>query len=512
VRARALVLLLAAASGAALTLAGGGRSTAAADDRPPVVLLIFDEFPVDDLLRPDGRIDAERFPNFAKLASTSTWFRSGTTSYDSTTKAVPAILDARMPRKGSVPGPLGHPANAFTLFDSLGYGIEAAESVTSLCPARICSSSTPATGVLDRLRGNGRPGRLRRWAASIEPGPPALYVHHALLPHEPWIYLPSGRQARPGGKDPVGAINRPIGFHDQELTDHNHLRHLLQVGSVDRDLGMLMRHLRRTGLFDRALVAVVADHGYSFEVGAADRRQVTESNIAQIAPVPYFVKAPGQRAGRIDDRLVRTVDLLPTIADLLDVRIPWPHEGRSAFSAVTRDRDVVRIPRRDFSRVISISRGELAERRSEIRRWRARKLGTGAESRLFLGDPWAAAYRIGPHPELMGRAVRAGAPPRGGVRAELANSRLLRHVTARGGILPTRVAGVLHGGDPGEIRDLAVAANGRVEAVGRSFRLNGQPQEWFSLIVPETALHPGRNLVELFEVGAEGRLTSLGRF
>ncbi len=173
----------------------------------------------------------------------------------------------------------------------------------------------------------------------------------------------------------------------------------------------------------------------------------------------------------------------------------------------------MRIPRRDFSRVISISGEELAARRSEIWKRRALKLGTGAESRLFLGDPWAAAYRIGPHPELIGRAARPGAaPPAAGVRAVLANARLLRHVPAHGGILPTRVTGDLRGGEPGAVRDLAVAANGRIEAVGRSFRLRGQPQEWFSLMVPEQALHPGRNGVELFEVGAGDRLTSLGRF
>ena len=58
--------------------------------KPPVVLLILDEFPVDSLLRPDGSIDAARFPNFAALASTSTWFRNSSTIYDSTPKAIPA--------------------------------------------------------------------------------------------------------------------------------------------------------------------------------------------------------------------------------------------------------------------------------------------------------------------------------------------------------------------------------------------------------------------------------------
>ena len=510
-RARALALLLAVAAGAALALPGAG-SRAAADDRPPVVLLIFDEFPVDDLVRPDGRIDAARFPNFARLAATSTWFRSGTTVYDSTTKAVPAILDARAPRKGTFPGVEGHPRNIFTLFDSLGYDVDAAESVSSVCPEPICVGSTPPTGVIDRLRGNDRPGRLRRWAASIgDAARPTLYVHHALLPHEPWIYLPSGRQSRPGGKDPVGAINRPNGFGDPDLTDHNHLRHLLQVGALDRDVGVLLRRLKRTGVLDEALLVVVADHGYSFEVGAPDRRQVTESNIAQIAPVPFFVKAPGQRRGRVDDRLVRTLDVLPTIADLVGARIPWPHEGRSAYSAATRRRTVVRIPRRDFSRVISISHADLARQRAALRQEWARLLGTGAESRLFLGDPWAAAHRIGPHLELIGRSAPTRAP-RAEVRAALANAGLLRSVPVRGGILPTRVTGVLRGGSNGELRDLAVAANGRIEAVGRSFRLSGQPQEWFSLMVPERAIHPGRNRIELFEVVDGDRLTSLGRF
>ena len=61
-------------------------------------------------------------------------------------------------------------------------------------------------------------------------------------------------------------------------------------------------------------------------------------------------------------------------------------------------------------------------------------------------------------------------------------------------------------------RDLAVAANGRIEAVGRSFRLEGQRPEYFSLALPETALHPGRNVIQIFEVRPGDALTSLGRF
>jgi hypothetical protein len=363
----------------------------------------------------------------------------------------------------------------------------------------VCATSTPPTSVLDRLRANGRPERLRDWAASIRPGPgPALYVHHALLPHEPWLYLPSGRQSRPGGKDPVGAINRPIGFHDPDLTDHNHLRHLLQAGSVDRDLGVLLQRLRRTGLLDRAIVVVVADHGYSFEVGAPDRRQVTESNIAQIAPVPYFVKAPGQRDGRVDDRLVRTIDVLPTIADLAGVRIPWPHQGRSAFSAATRARTVVRIPRRDFSRVITISGDELARQRATLRQGWARLLGTGAESRLFFGDAWAQAYRIGPHPELIGQPASAGGAP---LDVELLESGDYENVDPASGFVPTHIVAKVRGPDR-HPRDIAVAVNGTIRATGNTFTLAvGYPGELVSVMVPESAFKKGRNEVEVLQLG-----------
>ena len=479
-----------------------------------MVLLILDEFPVDTLTRPGGQIDSDRFPGFASLARTSTWFRGGHTVYDSTTKAVPAILDGRSPRQGSEPGYSGHPDSIFTLLAGLGYGVVADESVSPVCPPAVCpSEAARPTDVLAELRGAERPVRLRRWIASIRPRErPTIYVHHALLPHEPWIYLPSGRPVRPPGIDPIGAINRPNGFADRELTDHNQLRHLLQVGFVDREIGELVRHLRAVRLLRRALVVVVADHGYSFEVGVEDRRKVTASNVAQIAPVPFFVKAPGQTRGRVQDALVANFDVVPTVADLLGVPVPWEHESRSAYAEAREDVQRIRMPTRDFGDVIEIDRDELERRREVIRLWRAEKFGTGLESRLFLGDPWASAYRVGPNPELIGRPVRpVSADPPAGVRAEPANAGLLADVSPGAAVFPSRFTGRLVGGGAGANRDLAVAVNGRIWAVGRSFHLEDQRPEFFSLLVPDRALRPGRNVAELFEV-RDGELTSLGRW
>jgi hypothetical protein len=76
-------------------------------------------------------------------------------------------------------------------------------------------------------------------------------------------------------------------------------------------------------------------------------------------------------------------------------------------------------------------------------------------------------------------------------------------------VIPTEIAGHLRGGRAGEERELAVAVNGRIEAVGRSFHLTGDATEHFAFMVPEAAFQEGRNTVEVFEVIAGERLRPL---
>jgi hypothetical protein len=506
VRARATLLLAAALASAGCSAEGGAPRPVA---KPPVVILSLDEFPADALLRPDGTIDAERFPNFAGLAGLSTWFPNGHTVYDSTFGSVPAMLDARLPRPGEAADVRSHQPSLFHLMHGLGYDIVKSESASAVCPPSICTGArSRRPGILARLAGGGRPERLHKWIGAIRKrARPTFYFNHALLPHEPWVYLPSGRRSRPTGKDPIEGINRWVGFHDPRLTEHNHARHLLQVGYVDRQLGLLLRRLGRTGLLRRALLIVTADHGYSFDVGVRSRRKVSETNIEEIAPVPFFVKAPGQLEGEVDEGLVRTVDIVPTIADLIGARVGWPHNGRSAFSAATEQRDEVRMPTRDFRRTLRIGRDELEHRRRAIRLVRARAFGTGRQSTLRFGDPWASVYRTGPGARLLDRPVAELEIRREDITgAAVANAGLLRRVKPGGELLPTRVTGVLSRGDVGPLRNLAVAVNGRIRAVGRSFRLRGRRTEYFSLMVPEDSLRTGYNVVEVFEVERGGRL------
>jgi hypothetical protein len=87
-------------------------------------------------------------------------------------------------------------------------------------------------------------------------------------------------------------------------------------------------------------------------------------------------------------------------------------------------------------------------------------------------------------------------------------------VQLRSDFLPAHLTGTIDSaGRPGQ-RDLAVALNGRIVAVGKSFTLAGDHSENFSILLPESAFREGRNHVELLSVTGEGgglRLASIAR-
>ncbi len=66
----------------------------------------------------------------------------------------------------------------------------------------------------------------------------------------------------------------------------------------------------------------------------ADNQQVYFSLglLHEIGHASMFVKEPGQTEGRIDERPTQTIDIVPTILDVLDAESPWPLDGRSMLA------------------------------------------------------------------------------------------------------------------------------------------------------------------------------------
>jgi sulfatase-like protein len=507
--------------------------------KTPVVLIVFDEFSPVSLMNRRQQVDARRYPNFAALARTSTWYRSATTVQWLSEVAVPAVLTGILPPPHGklLPVYSDHPKNIFTLLGGR-YRVEGIESLTHLCPASVCKEVKGApsvqevkdtTGSLasdagivylhlvlpqpysDRISpisdswGNfgkheAREARTKtsesqplrpcarnvcRFASTFRArGKPSLYVLHSLLPHVPYLYLPSGR--RYGIEVPI-LRGIQAGIWKQTWPAlQSYQRYLLQLEYTDRALGFMFRRLRAAELFDKALVIVAADHGVSFR-HLQPRRYPTPSNLQDIAFMPLFVKLPHQHRGRIDDGFARTIDIVPTIARALHIRIPWHVDGRSLIGR--------RLPS-DATVSLLVGNGKYATARlSQLRALRAEDL---AEQLNTFGTTPADLYRIGPHPELIGRLVsELPVQPSRSAGVELGGETLLRTVDTHSDLLPTYVQGQLTGRHGSE-EDLAVSVNGRIAAVTHTFEAGGQTK--FAAMVPENVMHDGRNDVSVFVV------------
>ena len=471
--------------------------------RPNVVLIVFDEFGGDILLGPDGKIDAGRFPHFAALARYGTWFRNAQTRYDSTTKAVPLILDGMAPRPKTAPNVRDHPHSIFTALGRSGYRIVASEEATAMCPRRYCRSE-PARrpAIIPNLKG-GRAERFERFIDTIRASRrPTFWMKHALLPHGPWVYLPDGRTSRPLGPELLPGMQTIPGFYDDYLRHHNEQRQLLQLGFADRLLGRLVARLTSEGIYDNTMIVVTADHGFAWKVGVDTRRNVSLSNVDELGSVPMIVKRPGQHAGRVSGALAQTLDVAPTIADVMNVPLGYRADGRSAFSRAVARRRTVRIVKRDFSSEVSISKRRWRARRAAVVRRRLRELGSGSWASLFTA--------FGPHRDLIGQRV-ADVRAASDVRATLSLARSFRRVRRASGMVPCQIAGRIRGSGPSSERDIAIAVNGLIAAVGRSFHLRGERVESYAVMVPEDSLREGRNTVEVLEVEPDGEMALLAR-
>ncbi len=469
--------------------------------RTPVVLIVLDELPLAGLLDSEAKIDARRFPHFAALQRQSDWFRNAVTVADSTEQAVPAILSGDLPDPDGVAIYTDHPENLFTLLGS-SLPSEISESGTYLCPPQICTTHSALTDRLWPALGTGLSTanesfpfgladgaarelnrrypldnapdpQVRRFLDSIKAPPGgSLNAIHVVLPHDPWRYTPSGR-TYPTGLLPLGLSverwSRSPGYSIQGLQ-----RMTLQLSYTDRVLGTLLQRLRRLGLYGGAMVAVVADHGAAFIPGQS-RRLLSTANAGWILRVPLFVKLPGQRRGRTISRPVRTIDLLPTIADVLGIRIPWRVDGRSLLGPPSRaglntyvrhGKDVAHIPRATIERSFASA---VARRNRLLGRGDIYTLGS---SRAELRGQLRAADPI---------EVSVESP--GGTRADPAT-----------GHYPSLLYGSILTPGVGDGQPLTAELDGRIVAVGQT--VEGGTR--FTVLVPPSAFRPGENRLQFF--------------
>jgi hypothetical protein len=303
---------------------------------------------------------------------------------------------------------------------------------------------------------------------------PTLYYKHSLLPHVPFQYLPDGHRYRTQPQEAIpGLIDAPSWDNDY-LLQQAYQRHLLQAGFADRLLGTLFRRLHEKHLYNRALIVVTADNGESFLHRGANRHLATHETVEDIADTPLFIKRPFEHSGHISNRHVRTEDILPTIAGVLGIDLPWRVDSSSVFDRSAQIPSNVDVFMRSGRR-LTLS---LPKFRRRIRASLARKIHLFGEHGRSPG-----LFGIGPHPELIGRPITA--VRRAPVSADINETGAYSSVHLRSDFLPAQLTGTIHDPRGADVRDLAAALNGRIIAVGESFTLAGSDAENFSIMLPE---------------------------
>ncbi|HEX5615928.1 MAG TPA: sulfatase-like hydrolase/transferase, partial [Acidimicrobiia bacterium] len=475
----------------------------------PVVLIVLDELPLTALLDGDGGIDATLYPELAALANDATWYRNTTTVHGFSTSAVPAIFSGRYPdRVAPAPTSSNFPETLFTFLGG-SYDLHAFEQY-DLCGAATCEGdgtdqvarTTELVGdsmrtIWDKLVPDAPPsiafehaGRssvasIEDMIGSIDGSHHSLYATHVFLPHAPFEYTASG--TRYEDPDPYFGLVadrelQALRWSGPATATLAEIRHRLQLQFTDALVGRIVDRLRAVGIYDDAVVVVTADHGIAFRSGEP-HRVVTDRNANEILWVPLLVKAPNQTRGVVDDTNVETVDILPLIAQLLDAELPWIVDG-VAPGARPSDEKHYFSAWDGTERAGGITYDGRDRFRSVVR--------SGRDARATA--PGFAAYATGRHDELLGRAVASMRVGAGAGVVEL-DGGAHRRITDREP-LPLVVQGRLRDADT--VRDLAVAVNGRVAAITRSFAVGREAH--FAAMVPDWLMRKGDNEVSVYAV------------
>lgn len=107
------------------------------------------------------------------------------------------------------------------------------------------------------------------------------------------------------------------------------------VSGIDREFGRLLKALDRAGLTDHTIVVFASDHGETMT--SHSTTDPKNSIWRESLNVPFLVRYPGRVPHRVDDLLLSTPDIMPTLLGLAGLadRIPESVEGRD-FSAILR--------------------------------------------------------------------------------------------------------------------------------------------------------------------------------
>jgi hypothetical protein len=316
----------------------------------PVFIVVFDEFSYSALLDESGEIDAERYPNFARLGNDSLELTNATGNYFHTWVAVPELIDAALGLSSEYDVRLYEQTHRISAIYSDGCGqtytcrdanylrMRNTKDLGLNLAARTLYAAMPAA-----IETAGR-GILHPLLRSIDVVPPSadpLGIHlisskllsaylgdikaenaggrvfflHTLVPHFPYVFDSKGDVS----SDQNFAFNfSSADSPSQETFDRLWPHYKEQIEYADEFLGELLRVLDREELWHRSTVIVTSDHG--LRLSYPQRNQPIE--VSNLTPeVLMFIHSPQVNA-RKSDIDYQHADFAATLYDVIGFEQP----------------------------------------------------------------------------------------------------------------------------------------------------------------------------------------------
>ena len=348
-------------SGPALLVLAGALLAAGCDAGPQIpvakhlILVTVDTWRADHAFA--ERAGVPLTPRLSELAAESTRFTQASSVADRTTPGVTGFLTGLLPHRTGVlvnvhVVPPEVPTLA-TVLQGEGFVTRALVANPVLAPGNGFEHGfdhyrllEPRDHLVKAQADAVTDAALRELDQDLETGGRVFLWVHYLDPHGPYRPPEEARDLFP--LDRFGPSVRPValldrgdqsglggvpgyqqrGFEQPSRDARDYLaRYAAEIRFLDAQVGRLVDGLRARGILDESLLVLTADHGEALAGDHGHYFSHANGQTADQIHIPLMIRCPGCPQGRLIDRPVSTVDILPTVLDRLGLDVKVVTDG-----------------------------------------------------------------------------------------------------------------------------------------------------------------------------------------
>jgi len=284
--------------------------------QPPVIIISIDTLRADHL--PAYGYQGVATPAIDAFRSDAVLFSSAYSQCPLTLPSHVSMLTGLYPAQAGVRNNLGY------AFDSAAHS-----TIPTLLKGRgYATGAAVSAYVLRGASGLGRAFDSYDDAIDVQPGEALGKLQRtageSIAIAQPWI---ESRKAEPFFYflhlfEPHGPYEPPEPFRSRYASAYDG-----EIAAVDDALGQFLDFLRRAGVYERAVIILMSDHGEGLGDHGEDEHGIFLYKEA--IHVPLLIKLPQQKEGGTSrSEVAQLVDVLPTVCTLVGAEIPANLPGR----------------------------------------------------------------------------------------------------------------------------------------------------------------------------------------